>query len=66
VFRTVYDALEQRWANRKATVITANHDPVTVANKLTEDVDNVDSIVSRLTAGRVVSITGKDQREGKA
>ena len=68
VYETLYGCLESRWSNAKTTILTANHKPGVVADRLTPaslDQQASDAILSRLVAGHVVEITGEDRREGR-
>ncbi len=67
VYETLYACLESRWSNAKTTILTANHKPGVVADRLTPaslDREAADAILSRLIAGRVIEVKGKDEREG--
>ncbi len=67
VYETLYACLEARWSNAKTTILTANHKPGVVADRLTPaslDREAADAILSRLIAGRVIEVKGKDEREG--
>lgn len=67
VYETLYACLEGRWSNEKTTVLTANHKPGVVADRLTPpslDREAADAILSRLVAGQVIEVTGEDRREG--
>ena len=68
VYETLYACLESRWSNAKTTILTANHKPGIVADRLTPsslDREASDAILSRLVAGRVIEIQGEDRREGQ-
>ncbi len=68
VYETLYGCLESRWSNAKTTILTANHKPGVVADRLTPaslDQQASDAILSRLVAGHVVEVTGEDRREGR-
>ena len=68
VYETLYGCLEMRWSNAKTTILTANHKPGVVADRLTPaslDQQASDAILSRLVAGHVVEITDEDRREGR-
>lgn len=69
VYETLYACLEGRWSNGKTTILTANHKPGIVADRLTPsslDQDAANAILSRLVAGRVLEVRGSDRREGKS
>ena len=68
VYETLYACLESRWSNAKTTILTANHKPGIVADRLTPsslDREASDAILSRLVAGRVIEVQGEDRREGQ-
>lgn len=65
VTQEIYAALEGRWADERATILTANHDPLTVAESLTTDSATVGAIVSRMSSGTTVHVTGLDERTSK-
>jgi DNA replication protein DnaC len=67
VYETLYACLESRWSNAKTTILTANHKPGVVADRLTPaslDREAADAILSRLIAGQVIEVKGMDEREG--
>jgi DNA replication protein DnaC len=69
VYETLYACLEGRWSNGKTTILTANHKPGIVADRLTPpslDQDAANAILSRLVAGCVLEVRGSDRREGKS
>lgn len=65
VAQEIYAALEARWADERCTILTANHDPVTVAESLTSDPASAGAIISRLSSGYTHKVTGPDERTGK-
>jgi DNA replication protein DnaC len=68
VYETLYGCLEARWSEGRTTVLTANHKPGVVADRLTPaslDREAADAILSRLVAGHVVEVSGEDRREGR-
>ena len=68
VYETLYGCLESRWSNAKTTILTANHKPGVVADRLTPaslDQQAADAILSRLVAGHVIEVSGEDRREGR-
>ncbi len=65
VTQEIYAALEGRWADERTTILTANHDPLTVAESLTPDSATVGAIVSRLSSGITIEVTGADERTSK-
>jgi DNA replication protein DnaC len=68
VYETLYACLEARWSNARTTILTANHKPGVVADRLTPaslDREASDAILSRLVAGHVVAVAGEDRREGR-
>ena len=69
VYETIYAALEGRWSEGRTTVFTANHKPGIVADRLTPaslDRESANAILSRLVAGRVIEVRGRDEREGRS
>lgn len=64
VFQEIYAALESRWANEKTTIFTANHRASEAAAQLSPDGEGAGAILSRMASGRVVSVTGQDERLG--
>lgn len=69
VYEVMYACLEGRWSNGKTTILTANHKPGVVADRLTPtsfDRPAADALLSRLVAGRVIEVKGEDRREGRA
>ncbi len=69
VYETIYTALEGRWSEGRTTVFTANHKPGIVADRLTPaslDRESANAILSRLVAGRVIEVRGRDEREGRS
>ena len=69
VYETIYAALEGRWSEGRTTVFTANHKPGIVADRLTPasfDRESANAILSRLVAGRVIEVRGRDEREGSS
>lgn len=69
VYETLYACLESRWSNERTTILTANHKPGLVADRLTPaslDREASDAILSRLVAGQVIEVTGEDRREGRS
>ncbi len=69
VYEVMYACLEGRWSNGKTTILTANHKPGVVADRLTPpsfDRPAADALLSRLVAGRVIEVRGEDRREGRA
>lgn len=65
VFEEFYRVLESRWANEKCTIITANHRPSEAADELGMDGQSAGAILSRMAGGKVVEVTGSDQRIGQ-
>ena len=69
VYETLYACLEAHWSNEKTTILTANHKPGIVADRLTPsslDREASDAILSRLVAGQVIEVKGEDRREGRS
>lgn len=62
----IYRMLEKRWAGEKATIITANRSPELYAASLGRDAGEVSAILSRLRAGHVFELKGRDGRWGSA
>jgi DNA replication protein DnaC len=69
VYETLYACLEHRWSNERTTILTANHKPGVIADRLTPsslDREAADAILSRLVAGLVLEVSGEDRREGRS
>jgi DNA replication protein DnaC len=69
VYETIYACLEHRWSNERTTILTANHKPGVIADRLTPsslDREAADAILSRLVAGVVLEVGGADRREGRS
>jgi DNA replication protein DnaC len=69
VYETLYACLEHRWSNERTTILTANHKPGVVADRLTPaslDREAADAILSRLVAGLVLEVGGEDRRDGRS
>ncbi|NJK45450.1 MAG: ATP-binding protein [Pleurocapsa sp. SU_196_0] len=69
VYETLYATLEGRWSEGRTTIFTANHKPGLVADRLTPsslDREAANAILSRLVAGRVIEVRGRDEREGQS
>lgn len=66
VYETLYAVIEDRWANEKVTIFTAQHDPNGAAVVLTPDGSELaaDPLASRMASGRVFRVTGEDGRAG--
>lgn len=64
VYEVLYALIEERWANRKITVFTAQHDPNEAAVILTPEGNEraADPLASRMGSGQVFKVTGRDWR----
>lgn len=62
--KTFYRILEGCVAGGRALIMTSNHSPEVVAERVALDESNREAILSRLTAGVVVQVQGVDQRVG--
>lgn len=66
VYETLYALIEDRWANEKVTIFTAQHDPNGAAVVLTPDGSELaaDPLASRMASGKVLKVAGDDRRAG--
>lgn len=64
VYETLYALIEDRWANNKITIFTAQHDPDAAAVILTPDGNELaaDPLASRMASGHVFKVAGQDRR----
>lgn len=62
----MFELLDYRWANRKATIITSNYAPAELARSIAEasDKSTADALMSRIcdTENVVLSVSGLDRR----
>jgi DNA replication protein DnaC len=74
VFELVFSALDMRWSRGKTTIVTANHAPGWVADRiavikqgdaLVRDRPSANALLSRLTSGVTVEVVAPDQRIGR-
>lgn len=67
VRQEIFALMEFRWSHKLATVITTNYDPDTAGGQLSDDVRDVEALVSRMTSGETFTVVGPiDGRVGSA
>jgi chromosomal replication initiation ATPase DnaA len=67
LYEFLYELIEVRWAKKKVTIFTAQHDPDETARLLTPNGSELaaDPLASRMSSGLVFRIGGKDMRASK-
>ena len=61
-YEELYNVVNYRWEQGKTTIFTSNHSARAAAQKVSPDIDNANTLLSRMASGDVVKVAGRDQR----
>lgn len=61
-YQELFAALDERWLNKRSTILTSNYPPDEAALKFALGPEDAEAVLSRITSGAVIKLVGPDGR----